>query len=592
MWQPGVPIAALLLGVAPIGALPAPRFVPSGVDQALREAASLIGAVMRYVHWSRAVHEDLEELSDLDPDMAPDDQVAGALRDALDEMARFSEPIEPEEGWAAEEDDGSTLRREPSVVHLCKRVTTGATDALPSYVRDRYHLTVAPRSLVASGPPLVVRVAETSTGKEFVPDVIADGLRVWVELALRKGIDELRDIAAQFRQQERWLRALSLDFEELAERFRQARDAWEHGEEDDGEDERRGEYEGVNYDLTEEIIRIKTTASELLAAVASVEGEGPPPDIPGSYAAFARSDPALRRELYLVDEPERHLHPRLQRAASRYLVDFTRQTGAQAVVITHSVAFMRAGGDAVNYLYVKRDTEGSRVVSLDPAELDALSEVTRELGLDRGELLAGVTVVLFVEGRSDQYVLESLFASRLRAAGIAVAPIHGILRTRGIIEADLLMRYSDARIAFLIDDVRLDELEGMIADEDKLAAGARSRHPETRAVARLIQDARANHRHVEPFGIPKHDIFDLLNDDAIRRRFRRWPGHEAAQLEYETAIKKGRLHKKRFYEEAYGIPVDDVMYFAEVADLMRESPPEALRQLMDALERYAMWDVP
>jgi hypothetical protein len=97
---------------------------------------------------------------------------------------------------------------------------------------------------------------------------------------------------------------------------------------------------------------------------------------------------------------------------------------------------------------------------------------------------------------------------------------------------------------------------------------------------------------VEPFGIPTHDIFDLLDDGAIRQRFPTWPGHETARLEYEAAREKQRMHRKAFYEQAYGIPRDDVMYFAEVTEAMRATPPAALCDVMDELERYAMPEVP
>ena len=566
MWQAGVPIAALYLGIAPLTILPAPRFVPGDVEEALLDGARLITFVLRYVRWGRAAREHLEDLARVIPEASNPADAQAAAREAIEQLDDLGVPHDVGQGWVTEEEGGRVVRREATVDTLSQRATAQATNALPQFVRDRYRLDIAPARIGSRGALLVARITELSSGNTHTLDEAADGLRLWLELAVRKGIDGIRDASAWLSIKERDLREFEDEIREHLEIhediYRGYKDLEEEGLADESE-EQRGLYEAHSEYMQIPLGEIRDAMSELLTGLTAMEqGAQLPPGfvVPGALPSLTHPVPApfasaLRREFYLVDEPERHLHPRLQRAASRYLVNFTRQSAAQAAVITHSVAFMRSGSDDVSYVYVRRGSDAtSKAITVKESELDALNHLTRELGLDRGELLAAITVVLFVEGRSDQYVIESLFRSQLRAAGIAIAPIHGIMRTKGIVEADLLMRYSDARLAFLIDDVRRAEIQEMLTDDTKLAEAAKSRKAEEQAIARLIQDARANGRHVQLFGIPTHDIFDLLDDDAIRTRFPKWPGHVAAGAKYQVATERKKVNRKDFYEAKYGIP--------------------------------------
>jgi hypothetical protein len=90
---------------------------------------------------------------------------------------------------------------------------------------------------------------------------------------------------------------------------------------------------------------------------------------------------------------------------------------------------------------------------------------------------------------------------------------------------------------------------------------------------------------VQPFGLSVHDIFDLLDDAAIQRRFPQWPGHRAAREAFEAS---NETKLKVFNERQYGIPVHEVAYFAEIADLQRGHPPAELVAVVEELERYAL----
>jgi hypothetical protein len=135
-----------------------------------------------------------------------------------------------------------------------------------------------------------------------------------------------------------------------------------------------------------------------------------------------------RPRLYVIDEPEQHLHPRLQRDAASWLADFVRQRPSQAVIATHAVPFFNLGSES-RLVYLRRASGGTTVPqTMTPEALRRISDEARELGLTRGELLAITSVLLFVEGRADQRVLEALFgrelgrASRWSRCAVPLAP--------------------------------------------------------------------------------------------------------------------------------------------------------------------------
>jgi hypothetical protein len=64
----------------------------------------------------------------------------------------------------------------------------------------------------------------------------------------------------------------------------------------------------------------------------------------------------------------------------------------------------------------------------------------------------------------------------------------------------------------------------------------------------------------------------------------------AAKAAYQLAFARSEVHWKDFYETEYGIPKSDVTHYAEIADLMQGSPPQPLLEVIEDLERYALWD--
>lgn len=300
-----------------------------------------------------------------------------------------------------------------------------------------------------------------------------------------------------------------------------------------------------------------------------------------------------RPPLYALDEPERHLHPRLHRAAARWLVDLARRRQCQVVVITHAVPFLTLG-EGVRYVYISPDADvssGSTIRAISADELTAMSEIAAELGLNRGQLLANVHVLLFVEGRADQLIIEALYGPRLRELGVAVVPLSGAGNHAQLFESDLLLRYSTARIALMLDNVTEPEIRLLQTDDKALEAALRGKRVRTeiKAMAHVIKNARQHTRHVEPFAHSRGDIFDLLDEDILVQRFRDFPGHRAAEEAFLAQRDAKVANRKKFYADSFAVSWDlaDLVSIADAMSSKGITPPE-LDTIIDSIEFYAL----
>lgn len=299
---------------------------------------------------------------------------------------------------------------------------------------------------------------------------------------------------------------------------------------------------------------------------------------------------ASGRASNLADEPERHLHPRLQREAARWLVDTVHKSSSQVILATHSVPFLNLGPEA-RYTYVRRQPgELAHVSPIETSELQALTEIALDLGLDRGELMALVRVLLFVEGRADQAVLEALCAEDLHANGIAVIPLHGHSRAVGILEAEVLMRFTSAPAAVWLDNVPAEVIAKLKSDREfALQAEKYDKNDEVRTMAKLLLTAEKIGKEVEPLPQPCTDVFDLLDEEILRDFYPNFPGHAAAVGLWRAEKERGGpKNRKKFYEQRFAIPAD-VEAFSRVARKMAEEGrrPAALQEVIDSCERLA-----
>jgi hypothetical protein len=496
-------------------------------------------------------------------------------------------------GVLVDSDESGRVGVHPDVRSACAFVEQTAGKLLPGFVADRYEIRLAVRPILewTDDHRIDICLRDRASGNTFPMADVAQGHQLWLqlvlfeavnacdrmritlELALENDLPYLED--AYFEESEEIGEDLVVEGRRVAERAGRTQylDALEQF--------RRGDLTPLQASLPELVGRM-----ERLSWIDSTT----------TWAPGIELLEPTRSRLYFIDEPEQHLHPRLQREASRWLVEFLRARPSQAIVATHAVPFLDAGGDpGATLLHVSRsDTGRTELVPIVAGSLSALDDAAGELGLDRGELLASTAVLLFVEGRADQRILEALFGPRLRSAGVTVVPIHGANRAAGVAEAETLLRFTAARVAVWLDNVPADVLQRMQIDPEFAATVKANKEKkygsEEKTMADLLITAREHGRQIEPLPHTGTDVFDLLDDATIRQIYPQYPGHTIAVKERAAQREKGNTDWKRRYEKLYGIDMR-AQALEDIASRMRaeEVQPHAdLENVVFTCERLSL----
>ena len=269
----------------------------------------------------------------------------------------------------------------------------------------------------------------------------------------------------------------------------------------------------------------------------------------------------LRGTLLLLDEPERHLHPALQRDFSSWLAEVLQRRSTQLITCTHSIPFMNVkGGYRARYSYLARTGEAdakSVLTEFQPDQLAATDLIAQEIGLNRGELLTMTRLLLWVEGPMDEAVLDGYFGSQgLRERGISVLLLQGARHTARILEASLL-RFTDAEVAVWLDKISPDFAARLLEDptwakEQTHAA----KTDEEMHLAKLACEAEKLGRTIHPISAhpPADDVFDLLDEEVIRDEWPEFPGHAAALEAFRNA-ELPASSRKNFYGSKFSVSV-------------------------------------
>lgn len=408
---------------------------------------------------------------------------------------------------------------------MVERLTTSR---LPPFVLRHYRVDLLTDRQGSQDAIGFVRIAD---GLRLPPEEMADGYRVWIEIALvdaivvaERALDQIIRIATN-----------DATLPEVPEAIAAHLLLHEHG--GSLSNAMAGEPSPTSAALAD----IASSLARERVAADAYSYIGSPGTDRLTVAAGSRTDTA---PLFIVDEPERHLHPRLQREAANWvqtISDENRLRG-QILLATHSVAMLGLSR-AVAYTYVHRPASATITVPLPEEQLTALDIASGELGFDRGELLTLRRVIAFVEGEVDRLVLIGLFRQRLRESGIELVPIHGTRKMAAIVDADLLFNLMRQRIAVVVDNIvqsRLPDPRDLNALEQLDRQRGRASDSELKKVGALLLAAHRAGRRVEINAIPGPDIIAELDEATLREvQGLDYPGHKKTLDSWEHAVAGG-----------------------------------------------------
>jgi hypothetical protein len=227
-----------------------------------------------------------------------------------------------------------------------------------------------------------------------------------------------------------------------------------------------------------------------------------------SGAFTDKSPPTPRATVFVLDEPERHLHPLAQDEAASWVADRARE-GAHVWLATHATPFLRLPATDVEYLKVVRTEKWQTVVApITTDVLGAVAECAHELGLPPVAVIQLTRAWLVVEGEHDRLILDALHGQELRQAGIQIIPLRGAARAKASFLNLAALARLDIPFRVLLDNTRADEIKrGLIP--------VQARTEEERIAEQLIR-MRESGVDLDVFGIPYRDIICVLPTATLR----------------------------------------------------------------------------
>jgi energy-coupling factor transporter ATP-binding protein EcfA2 len=163
------------------------------------------------------------------------------------------------------------------------------------------------------------------------------------------------------------------------------------------------------------------------------------------WIAVAALDAARRAKypesmtLYLIDEPEAHLHLSAVRSVCDWLAERAQEGGAGAVVATHALELLDLPTSLAEYGLVTRvDGYVSKVTWITETLIESLRQEAQNLGIGRSDWLRVARGVLIVEGAQDEQVIRHYFKDELSRQRIIVLKLYGVDEALALVELEYL----------------------------------------------------------------------------------------------------------------------------------------------------------
>jgi energy-coupling factor transporter ATP-binding protein EcfA2 len=259
-------------------------------------------------------------------------------------------------------------------------------------------------------------------------------------------------------------------------------------------------------------------------------------------------------DVLFIDEPEAHLHHTAVASILRWCQRMAK-SGFNLVVASHHEAFLRASGDDIRFVKIRRDVESSctQARTVLGTATPLLQELATEVGMHPATVLSLQRAILFVEGPLDQAVLDEYAAPALDAAGVLIIPIHGTKNLEGLIDGEFTTRLG-IKTGVLTDNT----ITATMLDRSNT-----KRTGEEKKLVRLLK--RFDDQGLPPpdlFGIPEEDLLFALPAEGIRQHFltsgSQFPGWLELLEECRQALGKGTSDSvdwKAYAEEHYDLPL-------------------------------------
>lgn len=258
--------------------------------------------------------------------------------------------------------------------------------------------------------------------------------------------------------------------------------------------------------------------------------------------------------LCIIEEPESHLHPSAQRTLLKFLSEQSREK--QIALSTHSPAI--AGCVDRSDLFLVTIADGASRVS--PArEHETAFEIAKALGINPSDQITTDSLVVFVDGPSDEGILRA-FAGALWEAGKISSDFN-----RAPIA--ILPLYGQGNLNFLVNTQNLANLRKMfwlVVDSDKKSPNEQLSDSKRQIIERVREKGG------KEFVWRRREIENYLHPEAIARVLKiEVPvigDFSDAKEVVTTLLQKEKAAEAEYLEEKHGVKIAQAMTAEEILE--------------------------